>query len=246
MTPGQEHDIRERNDRLRALQAAASGEKWWLEVRIGQVGVYDAEPPECLTHECPRAVMHKQGIMTNAGWHVDPQDVADAELVCHARNMTTADDVDALLKELDFVRQWYAVRWERLRKLIHDYALPHVEDAAVCIMANATADPMEPPTYDQILQGLRSEVANLKAQLEAPVCVVSLNGTLQTTARLNLLPHYHQLVLDQLEAANRKSESRDAKEQSCLDSMRRETSLGKCGRRNHHADCDCQGEGGDR
>lgn len=55
-----------------------------------------------------------------------------------------------LERRLAHCHDWYAARWERLRKLIHDDAR-HIEDEACCIMANGTADVDEPPTYAQQL-----------------------------------------------------------------------------------------------
>lgn len=55
-----------------------------------------------------------------------------------------------LEQRLTHCHDWYAVRWERLRKLIHDDAR-HIEDEACSIMANGTADVDEPPTYAQQL-----------------------------------------------------------------------------------------------
>lgn len=58
--------------------------------------------------------------------------------------------LDRLEQRLTHCHDWYAVRWERLRKLIHDDA-GHIENEACCIMANGTADVDEAPTYAQQL-----------------------------------------------------------------------------------------------
>jgi hypothetical protein len=55
---------------------------------------------------------------------------------------------EAAEKERDHVRQWYAQRWERLKDLAKEHG---IWDKAACIMANGTADSMEPPTYAQQL-----------------------------------------------------------------------------------------------
>jgi hypothetical protein len=67
-------------------------------------------------------------------------------------------------EKVEFVQQWYAERWERLRDLIHDNAL-HIEDEACCIMANGTANVNEPPTYAQQMNLLRLERDRLKKEV---------------------------------------------------------------------------------
>lgn len=64
-----------------------------------------------------------------------------------------------------FTHQWYAVRWERLRQLIKDEA-PGIEDKACCVMANATAYHMEPPTYDQILAQKNCEIKAMESAIQ--------------------------------------------------------------------------------
>ncbi len=66
-------------------------------------------------------------------------------------------------RHLAFAHDWYAVRWERLRKLIREQA-PDIEDAACCIMANGTADVYEVPTYGQMMSRAGHEVARLKKE----------------------------------------------------------------------------------
>lgn len=82
---------------------------------------------------------------------------------------------DALVREVDLSRmaaklrhahEWYAVRWERLRQLIHDDAR-HIEDAAISVMANGTTDTMDPPTYAQQMASLRSEADLYRRGYEA-------------------------------------------------------------------------------
>ena len=60
--------------------------------------------------------------------------------------------------------EFYAVRWERLRQLIHDNAC-HIEDEACCIMANGTASPDEPPTYAQLINTANSRGNRLQFDL---------------------------------------------------------------------------------
>lgn len=70
-------------------------------------------------------------------------------------------EIKKLKSTLEFTHQWYAVRWKRLRDLIHDDAR-HIEDDACCIMANGTADSMEPPDYDRMLVQKDNEIMRLK------------------------------------------------------------------------------------
>lgn len=63
-----------------------------------------------------------------------------------------------------FCHEWYAERWERLRQLIRDEA-PGIEGKACCILANGTADHMEPPTYAQILAEKDAEIRRLQAMV---------------------------------------------------------------------------------
>lgn len=58
--------------------------------------------------------------------------------------------LDRLEQRLTHCHDWYAVRWERLRKLIHDDAR-HIEDEACDVMANGATTPDDPPTYAQRL-----------------------------------------------------------------------------------------------
>ena len=61
-------------------------------------------------------------------------------------------------------RDWYAVRWERLRDLLKDTDL---WEQANCIMANGTASATEPPTYAQILNMQQYKIEALEKELEA-------------------------------------------------------------------------------
>lgn len=77
------------------------------------------------------------------------------------------EQCQALTQELDrreasreFCHRWYAERWERLRKLIHDDAR-HIEDEACRVMANGTADVDEVPTYAQLLSRKDMDIGRL-------------------------------------------------------------------------------------
>jgi hypothetical protein len=71
------------------------------------------------------------------------------------------DIIDQLREEVDRTRDWYAVRWRRLRDLIHENAL-HIENEACSIMANGTATPNEPPSYAIILNARDAELTRLR------------------------------------------------------------------------------------
>lgn len=147
-------------------------------------------------------------------------------------------------EKIQFTHEWYAVRWERLRKLIHDDAL-HIEDEACAIMANGTATVGEPPTFAQIIAVLRAE---LKRETQMYETVVNLHGGIRTAAEEMLAAiedEYAQGVkngywptvaakLDRWRAA------------LGLPPLERFHDRGKCGVKYHHRDCDCNGEGGSR
>lgn len=69
--------------------------------------------------------------------------------------------IDKLREEVDHTRDWYAVRWRRLRDLIHENAL-HIESEACSIMANGTAAPKEPPSYAILLNARDAEITRLR------------------------------------------------------------------------------------
>ncbi len=71
------------------------------------------------------------------------------------------DIIDKIRKEVDHTREWYAVRWRRLRDLIHENAL-HIENEACSIMANGTATPKEPPSYATLLNARDAEITRLR------------------------------------------------------------------------------------
>ena len=68
-------------------------------------------------------------------------------------------------RKLEFTQNWYSVRWQRLRDLIHDKA-PQIEPEACCIIANGTTGAAtgeyEPPTYAQTLNQLRYRIKKLE------------------------------------------------------------------------------------
>lgn len=94
----------------------------------------------------------------------DPDFWGSAETCRDALEKAEAIITDERMEAAQVCHEWYAVRWARLRDLIHDNAL-HIEDEACCIMANGTADPNEPPTYDQILSQKNHEIARLQAMV---------------------------------------------------------------------------------
>jgi hypothetical protein len=75
-------------------------------------------------------------------------------------NSALRHNADAF-ERLAFTHEWYAVRWERLRKLIHDDAR-HIEDEACAVMANGTAHPFDPPDYARQLNAMRAENESLR------------------------------------------------------------------------------------
>ena len=82
--------------------------------------------------------------------------------------MSLESEIRQLKKQQESTHQWYAVRWKRLRDLIHTDA-PNIENDACCIMANGTADSQDPPTYAQILNNLRHQITKMKGQNEKSV-----------------------------------------------------------------------------
>lgn len=73
-------------------------------------------------------------------------------------------DLAALERQLAFLEEWYAVRWKRLKQLVHEEA-PAIEARACAIMANGTADSMEPHQYDQALAALRADAERCRKAL---------------------------------------------------------------------------------
>jgi hypothetical protein len=69
-----------------------------------------------------------------------------------------------IARKLEHCHEWYAVRWERLRQLIHDDAR-HIEGEACAVMANGTTTPDDPPTYAQQMNALIHERDYLKADV---------------------------------------------------------------------------------
>ena len=65
-------------------------------------------------------------------------------------------------EEIDFTTQWYAVRIRRIRDLIEEKA-PELNHELCAVLANETATSLEPPSYSQILNGLRHKIARLES-----------------------------------------------------------------------------------
>ena len=60
---------------------------WVFDERIGMVSVFAGDPPECLTHECPRCIASKSSKYDNIrGWMLNQADIADMEFIALARN----------------------------------------------------------------------------------------------------------------------------------------------------------------
>lgn len=74
-------------------------------------------------------------------------------------------ELGRLARSREFCQRWYAERWERLRRLIHDDAR-HIEDEACCVMANGTADVNETPTYAQLLSRKEMEIGRLTLEVK--------------------------------------------------------------------------------
>lgn len=73
-------------------------------------------------------------------------------------------ELERLRDSLDSSRVWYSVRWERLKNLLKE---TEYGNAAHSIMANGTADPFEPPTYEQQLNTLKYKLEETEKNLRA-------------------------------------------------------------------------------
>lgn len=72
------------------------------------------------------------------------------------------------LERVDFAHQWYAIRWKRLRQLIHEEA-PEIEAKMCSIIANGTTSAAtggyEPPTYAQLLNQAKHRAEKAEAEI---------------------------------------------------------------------------------
>lgn len=86
-------------------------------------------------------------------------------------------ELDRLARSWGFCQDWYAERWERLRKLIRDKA-PAIDDEACCVMANGTADAREVPTYGQLLGRKDLEIERLRRLVDGLTARVAAQSEL--------------------------------------------------------------------
>jgi len=68
------------------------------------------------------------------------------------------EQIRALCERARFQSEWYSVRWKRLHEYLRDHADQDTFERSCNIMANGTADSMEPPTYGQILNVLQQAI----------------------------------------------------------------------------------------
>lgn len=73
-------------------------------------------------------------------------------------------ELERLKDSLGSSRIWYSVRWERLKNLLKD---TEYSNSANSIMANGTADPFEPPTYEQQFNMLKYKLEEAEKNLRA-------------------------------------------------------------------------------
>ena len=71
-------------------------------------------------------------------------------------------ECERLRRSQEFTRSWWAARFERLRDLAREH---DIESEFCTIAANGTADPMEPPTYSQMLSAAEQEQGRLRKAL---------------------------------------------------------------------------------
>lgn len=168
--------MREASDIRGVLLAALQMGEWEAEHltglqlarRLAAIHLATADRLSALSYQCQALAVEKQELLSGEEASRLAERVAGLE----------AENVQ-LRRSLDFCRDWYAERWERLRQLIHDDAR-HIEDEACCVMANGTATPGEPPTYGQTVSVLRNTVASLEAEnarLRAAACLAGVAVT---------------------------------------------------------------------
>ncbi len=59
---------------------------WIYDLRVGIASVFAGQPPECLSHECPRCIASKLAAWAEKGWQWNEADIADMEFIALARN----------------------------------------------------------------------------------------------------------------------------------------------------------------
>lgn len=80
-------------------------------------------------------------------------------------NKYLSTDNACLVKELDFVRDWYGTRFERLKQLFKN--TEHYTEVC-CILANGTASVMEQPNWSLVSERdyYKEKVQKLEKELE--------------------------------------------------------------------------------
>ena len=125
------------------------------------IGLVLAVPPQAGSDETMATVMFEDG----------------------PRSISTPEEVAELRSSKQHTEQWYATRWARLQDWVESQPLLTESDKqeASCIMANAVANSIEPPTYDQQMNTLRHEVAELRQERdELRMELITSHGETQT------------------------------------------------------------------
>jgi len=149
----------------------------WSWVKAAMEGVARITELEATRIQYAQALLLAWGGVCPPHWAIDGDPQAMAETIRREgdRIQTENESLKSRITELEaenaalneakiWSRDWYAVRWERLRDLLKDTDL---WDQANCIIANGTASATEPPTYMQIINMQNHRIEALEKELEA-------------------------------------------------------------------------------
>ena len=98
--------------------------EWKVDKRIGCIAVYTQEQYDkancspCIGSADKYAIHFKHGFCGKDGWEIDPEDVANAQLIASAPDLYEAlEEVEILLKDTD--RDWAeAITLEHIQKAL--------------------------------------------------------------------------------------------------------------------------------
>ena len=128
---------------------------WVCDERVGTVGVFAGQPPECLTHECPRCIASKSASWDTStgisGWSWNDADIADMQFIALARNA-----FDVMMR-----RGWYSQKAKN-EKFVTWYVWDESDSPAIKISVQDSAKWNDP--FTALVEADKWYKANIEEQ----------------------------------------------------------------------------------